>query len=55
MPVLPHRKVVFACRDEGTRRVYGAFEEDGVDGHDEKVGEGCEEGLVGIEDIGGWC
>lgn len=50
VPVLPHRKVVFTCRDESAWRIYGTFVKDGVDSHNEEVGEGGEEGLVSIED-----
>ena len=52
--VLPYRKVVFPGRDEGAWWIYGAFVEDSVDGYSEEVGEGCEEGLVGVEDVGRW-
>ena len=49
MTVLPHREIVFAGGDEGVRGVEAPFVDDGVDCYGEEVGEGCEEGLVGVE------
>lgn len=50
MAVLPDWVIVLSSAEEGRGWVYVALIEDCVDGNGQKVAEGGDDGLVGIED-----